>query len=44
MKTLKRIPLGIINIAATPHTDDGTTYIDLLTAAYELGMAMPNPR
>lgn len=39
MKTLKRIPLGIINIAATPHSDNGSTYVDLLNASYELGLA-----
>lgn len=40
MKTLKRIPLGIINIAANPHTDTGSTYVDLMNAAYELGLSV----
>lgn len=36
MKTLKRIPIGIINIATNPHADDGSTYIELFQAAFNL--------
>jgi hypothetical protein len=36
VKTLKRIPLGVINISATPHTNDGSTYIELFKTAFGL--------
>ena len=38
MKTVKRIPLGIINIAATPHSKGGSTYVDLLKEAFQLNL------
>jgi hypothetical protein len=36
MKTLKRIPVGVINISSTPHNTDGSTYIELFLAAFAL--------
>lgn len=36
MKKLKRIPLGILNITATPHDGEGLTYINLFNSARDL--------
>lgn len=35
---MKRIPLGVLNIFAIPHREDGSTYISLFEAAYALNV------
>lgn len=40
MRNIKRIPFGIINISANPHERDGSTYVNLFQAAFDLNLSI----